>query len=194
MDRALDARQQTGADLHTAGPQRQCCSQPAPVRNAACCDHRHVNSIHDLRNQGHRGHLAHVAAALGALSNNGVNAKRFQMFGQNCRCHHRDDRDAGCFPRGHVLSRISCPGGDDLYALFHHDFGKFIRLRVHQHDVHTKGLVGQRAAAADVFPQGGGIHAAGADQPQCPGVGTGSGKLACSDISHTALDNGIFCT
>ena len=44
----------TGADLHTAGPSASAGANPRPVRNAAWCD-RHVNSIHDLRNQGHRG-------------------------------------------------------------------------------------------------------------------------------------------
>ena len=35
MDGALGAGQQTGADLHAAGPQRQRCGQTAPVSNAA---------------------------------------------------------------------------------------------------------------------------------------------------------------
>ena len=194
MDGALGARQQTGTDLHTARPQCQRSSQPSSIGNAARSDDRHMDGIDDLRNKCHRGHLAHMAAALGTFGNNGVNAERFQMFGQNGCRHHGDDRDTGCFPRSHVPSRISRPGGDELYALLHHDFGKFIRLRVHQHDVHAKGLVGQCAAAADVFPQGVRVHAAGTDQPQRPGVGTGSGKLARGDIGHAALYNGIFCT
>ena len=65
---------------------------------------------------------------------------------------------------------------------------------MHQHDVDTKRLVGQRTAVADVFPQGIGIHTAGTDQAQRPGIRAGSGKFARGDIGHSTLDNGIFRT
>ena len=81
VDGALGAGQQTGADLHAAGPQRQRCGQTAPVSNAARGNDRHVDSINDLRHQRHCGHFPHMAAALCPLSNDSVNAKRFQMFG-----------------------------------------------------------------------------------------------------------------
>ena len=192
MDRALGARQQTGTDLHTARPQCQRSSQPSSIGNAARSNDRHMDGIDDLRDKCHRGHLAHMAAALGTFGNNGVNAERFQMFGQNGCRHHGDDRDTGCFPRGHVLSRISRPGGDELYALLHHDFGKFIRLRVHQHDVHAKGLVCELLAPADIFAQGVSIHAARTDDAQCTCIGAGGGKLTGGNVCHAALDDGVF--
>ena len=134
-----------------------------------------------------------MTAALGTLGNDGINAQRFQMLCQHHRRHHRDDRDARRFPHRHILSGISCPGGNDPHAFLDNDFGKRIRLRVHQHNIYAKGLVSQRTAAADVFPQGVGVHTAGADQPQRPGVGAGSGEFACGNVGHTSLNDGIFC-
>ena len=116
------------------------------------------------------------------------------MLCQHGGSHHGDHLDTRRFPHGNIFARVACAGGDHLHAFFHNDLGKLVCLQVHQHDVHAKGLVGQCAAAADVFPQGVRVHAAGADQPQRPGVGTGSGKLARGDIGHAALYNGIFCT
>ena len=44
------------------------------------------------------------------------------------------------------------------------------------------------------FGLGIGIHTAGTDQAQRPGVRAGSGKFARGDIGHSTLDNGIFRT
>ena len=63
-------------------PQCQRSSQPSSIGNAARSNDRHMDGIDDLRDKCHRGHLAHMAAALGTFGNNGVNAERFQMFGQ----------------------------------------------------------------------------------------------------------------
>ena len=133
-----------------------------------------------------------MAAALGALGNDGVNAQRLQMPCQHGSSHHRDHLDAGSFPHGNVFPRVACAGGDHGDLFLHHDLGKLICLRVHEHDVHAKGLVGQFPAAADVLAQGIGIHAACTDDAQCTGVGTGGGKLTGGNVCHAALNDGVF--
>ena len=132
-----------------------------------------------------------MAAALGALGNDGVDAQRLQMLCQHGRCHHGNDLDAGGFPHGNILAGVARAGGDHLHAFFHHDLGKLVGLRVHQHDVHAEGLGRQLLAAADVLAQGVGVHAARADDAQRSRVGAGGGKLAGGDVGHAALDDGI---
>ena len=134
-----------------------------------------------------------MAAALGALGNDGVDAQRLQMLCQHGGRHYGNDLDAGGFPHGNILAGVARAGGDHLHALFHHDLGKLVGLRVHQHDVHAEGLVRQLLAAADVLTQGVGVHAACADDAQRTCVGAGSGKLAGGDVGHAALDDGVFC-
>ena len=111
---------------------------------------------------------------------------------QHGSSHHRDHLDAGSFPHGNVFSRVACAGSDHGDLFLHHDLGKLICLRVHEHDVYAKGLVGQLPAAADVLAQGIGIHAARTDDAQCTGVGTGGGKLAGGNVCHAALNDGVF--
>ena len=41
-----------------------------------------------------------------------------------------------------------------LIHIFHNDLGKLVCLRVHQHDVHAKGLVCELLAPADIFAPG----------------------------------------
>ena len=192
MDGALLACQQAGAHLHTAGTQRQRSRQLTAIGNAACSDDRHADCVHHLWHQCHGGHLAHMATALSTLSDDGVDAQRLQMPCQHGSRHHRDHLDASSFPHGNVLSRVACAGGDHGNLFLHHDLGKLICLRVHEHDVHAKGLVGQFTAAADVLAQGIGIHAARTDDAQRTGVGAGGGKLAGGDVGHATLNDGVF--
>ena len=192
MNGALLACQQAGAHLHPASTQCQRSRQLTAIGNAACGDDRHADRIHYLRHQRHGGHLAHMAAALGALGNDGVNAQRLQMPCQHGSSHHRNHLDTGSFPHGNVFSRVACAGGDHGDFFLHHDLGKLICLRVHEHDVYTKGLVGQLPAAADVLAQGIGIHAARTDDAQCTGVGAGGGELAGGNVGHAALNDGVF--
>ena len=116
-----------------------------------------------------------------------------QMLCQHRSCHHRDHLDAGGFPHGYVFARVACTGGHNGHALVHHDLRKLICLRMHEHDVHAEGLVGQLLAAADVLAQGVGVHAACTDDAQRTGVGAGGGKLAGGDVGHAALNDGVFC-
>ena len=194
MDGALLADQQTGAHLHAAGSQRKGCGQLTAIGDAACRDDRDIHRVHHLRHQCHGGHLAHMAAALGALGNDGIHAQRDEVLGQNGRCHHRDDLDAGFLPHGDVLAGVACAGGDDLDALLHDDLRKLVGLRMHQHDVDAERFIGERLAAADVLPQGLDVHAACADEAQRTGVGAGGGELAGGDVGHAALNDGVFRT
>ena len=134
-----------------------------------------------------------MAAALGAFSDDGVDAQRLQMLCQHSSGHHRDDFDACRFPCGHIFTRVACAGGDDGHAFFHDDLCKFVCLRVHEHDVHAERLVCQLFAAADVLAQGVGVHAASADDAESSRVGAGGGKLAGGDVRHAALNDGVFC-
>ena len=59
---------------------------------------------------------------------------------------NRDHLDACRFPRGDIFARVACTGGHNGHALFHHDLGKLICLRMHEHDVHAEGLVGKLLA------------------------------------------------
>ena len=134
-----------------------------------------------------------MAAALGALGNDGVNAEGCKMSGQHGGCHDRNYSDARRFPCGHVLAGIAGTRGHNFDTLVDDDLGKFIRLRVHQHNVDAKRLIGQAAALADVLPQYFGGHAARTDQAQRTGVGAGRCKLTGGNVGHAALYNRVFC-
>ena len=193
MDGALLAHQQAGAYLHATGTQSQSCCQLAAIGDAASCNDGYIYGIHHLRHQRHGSHFAHMAAALGALSNDSIDAQRLQMLCQHGGGDNRDHLDACRFPRGDIFARVACTGGHNGHALFHHDLGKLICLRMHEHDVHAKRLVGQLFAAADVLAQGVGIHAARTDDAQRTRVGAGGGKLAGGNVGHAALNDGVFC-
>ena len=134
-----------------------------------------------------------MAAALGALSNDSIDAQRLQMLCQHGGGDNRDHLDAGSFPHGHVFARVACTGGHNGHALVYHDLRKNICLRMHEHDVHAERLVGQLLAAADVLAQGVGVHAARTNDAQRTRVGAGGGKLAGGNVGHTALNDGVFC-
>ncbi len=132
-----------------------------------------------------------MAAALGAFGDDGVDAQRLQMLCQHGSSHHRDDLDAGCFPHLDILAGVARAGGDHLHAFFHHDLGKLIGLRVHQHDVHAEGL-GRQCLQRRMFSRRvSASHAARADDAQRSRVGAGGGKLAGGDVGHAALNDGI---
>ena len=191
---AFLAHQQAGAHLNAAGAQRQRGGHLPSVRNAARCNDRKVHRVHHLGNQRHGGHFSHMAAALGALRDQRIGARFFQMPGQKGGGHHGNHRDARLLPLGQILSGIACTGGYHPDTLLHHDLGKGVRLGMHEHDVHAKGLVGPFTTAADVGPQLLGVHAAGTDQAQRARVGTGGGKLAGGNVGHAALNNGVSGT
>ena len=134
-----------------------------------------------------------MATALGALGDDGINAEGRKMSGQHGGCHDRNYSDAGRFPCGHVLAGIAGPRGHDFDTLIDDDLGKFVRLRVHQHNVDAKRLIGQAAALADVLPQCFGVHAACTDQAQRTGVGAGRCKLTGRNVGHAALYDWVFC-
>ena len=133
-----------------------------------------------------------MAAALGSFGDHGIDAQLFQMLCQHGGSHYGDHLDARRFPHGNIFARVACAGGDHLHAFFHNDLGKLICLRVHQHDVHAKGLVSELFAPADIFAQGVGIHAARTDDAQCTCIGAGGGKLTGGNVCHAALDDGVF--
>ena len=133
-----------------------------------------------------------MAAALGALGNDGVDAQRLQMLCQNGRCHHRDHFDAGGFPHGNILAGVARAGGDHLHAFFHHDLGKLVGLRVHQHDVHAERVFGLFFTGADLVTQIVDGCTAACDQTDCAGVGDSRCQCAFCDPCHTALDHGVF--
>ena len=192
MDGALLAHQQAGAHLHAAGTQRQGCCQLTAIGNAARRNDGQIHCVHHLRHQRHGGHLAHMAAALGPFGDHGIDAQLLQMLCQHSGSHHGDHLDARRFPHGNIFARVACAGGDHLHAFFHNDLGKLVCLRVHQHDVHAKGLVSELFAPADIFAQGVGIHAARTDDAQCTCIGAGCGKLTGGNVCHAALDDGVF--
>ena len=92
------------------------------------------------------------------------------MSGQHGGCHDRNYSDARRFPCSHVLAGIAGPRGHDFDTLVDDDLGKFVRLRVHQHNVDAKRLIGQAAALADVLPQCFGGHAACTDDASAPAL------------------------
>ena len=51
-----------------------------------------------------------MAAALGAFSDDGVDAQRFQMLCQHGGGDNRDHLDACRFPRGDIFARVACTG------------------------------------------------------------------------------------
>ncbi len=194
VDGALLAHQQAGAHLHAAGTQCQRSGQLTAVGDAA------------RRNDGHAaprpppgGTSAMVVisptwpplSVPSAMTASMPSGSR--CFASTAAATTGNHLDAGGFPRGNILAGVACAGGDHLHAFFHHDLGKLVGLRVHQHDVHAEGLVGQLLAAADVLAQGVGVHAARADDAQRTRVGAGGGKLAGGDVGHAALDDGVFC-
>ena len=192
MDGAFLRHQQAGAHLDPHRPQGEGGPQLPGAGDATGGDHRYRHRIRHLGHQGHGGQFPHVAAAFGALGDDPVRPGLLHPPGQGGAGHHREDHAARRLPAVHVLGRVARPGGHHRHPLPGGDGGHLPRRRVHQHDVHPKGLAGQRPAEADVLLQPRRVHAAPGDDAQPPGVGDGGGEPPVGDVGHPPLEDRVF--
>ena len=142
-----------------------------------------------------------MSAGLTALRDDGVRTEALHQLREDRGTNHRNHLDAGFLKGRHVLSRISGTGRHHRHLLFDTYLHERLRARIHQHEVHAEHrLVVWCRRLLDQLPCGPDlgtellrrVDAAGSDEAERAGTGTGRREATRGDVRHTALDDRIF--
>ena len=173
-------------------PQHQGSRNPPGIGNPPGGNDRDVHRIRHLGHQGHSGQFPNVAARLGPFGDDGVGACPLHPAGQGHRGHHRDDLDPRGLPTFDVFARVSGTGGDHRYLLVDDHLGYCRGVVAHQHNVDSKGLVGEGLGLPDHFPHHLHRGVGGGDDAQAAPFGYGRGQFGVGNPGHAALENGVL--
>ena len=188
--RALVNRQESRADLHAFRAQRKCCCHAAAIGNAAGRNHGDGHRVAHGRHQRHGGKLAYVPAAFGAFRNHGVGAKALHAARQGGGGNHGDYLDASFFPHVHVVCRATRTGGNHVDFQVDKQLCQFSCVRIHEHNVSAKRLVGDLARRAHLL-----LHpfkgcATTGNDAQAARCAHRARQAGVGDARHGTLDNG----
>ncbi|CDD57848.1 unknown [Eggerthella sp. CAG:298] len=139
------------ADLHRFSAKCERRHQAASICHTASRDDRDRNRIAHGRRERHRGKFADVTACFTAFCDDRISSAAFHALRERRRSHDRHHFRTGFLPPIDVVARIACACRDNRNAQFGEEFRKLRRLRVHEHDVHAEGLIGERARKFDLL-------------------------------------------
>ena len=125
MDHRFFGCCKNGSHLDSFCAKHECCCHSSAICDTACCDHRNLHCVNDLRNQYHCGKLSDMTACLTAFGNDRICTAAFHTFCKCYGCNDRDNFDSGCFPVCHVFLRASGSCGNDFDAFLHDNLSNF---------------------------------------------------------------------
>ena len=94
-----------------------------------------------------------MAAAFAALRNDRTGAHALHQACHADGCHDRDNLNAGRKPVFHIFGGVTRAGRYDRHFFLRDHLCHLVRERAHQHDVHTKGLIGQFSCNFNLLAQ-----------------------------------------
>lgn len=194
---SLDSAHEACAHVDTTGAEGQSSSETPAVSETTRGDKRNLEGLASTAQQNEVGDvaLANVAGAFETVNGEEVDTELNGALGMANSGALVEDGDAGLLQLRNDRSGGVSSGLDDLNALVDDGLGvSAVVGRNHgweQSDVDTEGILGQLAAALDLFAEGGGRGKdEGSDDTETSSVGDSRGQLGGTDVHHAALDDG----
>ena len=183
---------EVSSHLYTLGAKHKCRRDSSSIGNTARCDDRDIHCIYDLRYKYHCRILTDVSARLCTLCNKCIGSASLHTLCKRNRCDDRDNLDSGFFPHLHVFLRRTRACRNDFHAFLHDNFCHIVRVRTHEHDIHSKWLVSEFLRLSDLFTHPVSRRTRSTDQSQAAGFGYGGCKMILSNPGHSSLNDRIF--
>ena len=132
-----------------------------------------------------------MSATLAAFCDQGIHTHTLHTLCESNTTDNRDNLCANCLPVSHIFLRASGSGCDYINLLFHQHLCDIVHIRIHQHQVYTKWLIGQSTALLDLLTDTLCVKSAGCDQSQSTGIAHSRSKTPTAAPHHTTLNNRI---